>query len=249
MAEDFDWRDGEETPSKYDSFEVGAAVADGKSLKDVDDQAEMGPPVGVHTFYIKNMTLSEDKETKEPQEQPKEVYINGPEGEKKTYFAYRMDVDLAWKNDTVKTVRATFTLPPGLGRDPKRADEVEWYMKGTKEDKKATSQNTGVLWRMLKHFLGHAGIPITEDGQIANFNGKLLKFWPNGAPREIVAEIEIQKNSDKKYKSVKMFSYKTSESTLLYQANPDRSVETNHVSEKSKEQSRQVDEVLADVDI
>src|SRR5258707_275903 len=100
-----DWRDGnfDEKEVKYDDYEVGGAVADNKSLDDVDKQAEMGPPVGTHTFYLKSMTLSESKEDQTPQEQPKEVYIGGPGGEKKTYFAFRMDVDLAWKEDPIKT--------------------------------------------------------------------------------------------------------------------------------------------------
>ncbi len=242
------WNDEEDQYAKYDDVQIGAAVADNKPMKQFDESMDMGPPAGPCTLYIKGMKLPQNKDG-ETVEKGFDCYLDG---EKDYFTTFTMEVEFAWKEDPDKTIRDFFVLPPGFGNDPARVKEVELYMKYTSKDVPATKNNTGFNWRKLKNFLGHAGLTVLDDGSIPPFSGRDLRFWPDGSPRDIAAIIEAPKpdpaNPDaKRYKSIKLFSYKDSEFTLLRRMNPNSVAPSSNGSAKAAATAKLVDEI--DVDL
>ena len=168
------------------------------------------------------------------------------DGKADNYEAFKFELELAYVEDTSKTIKDFFVLPPGLGLDPTRQKEVDLYLNSTREDVKPNKNNTGFQWRKLKHFLGHAGLPIQADGQIGKFSGKLLRVWTDGAPRTIVATI-LPPAPGGRFKSIEPFSYKDSESTVN-RKNSGYSAPTVSAPKQSAK-SKSVQESVADVDI
>ncbi len=242
-ADEFD--DPEDERGKYDDYEFGAGVADGKNMEAIDNDVSAGPPVGDRTLDILSIKFSLTDEDGEPKEKMVKCFKDGTAYD---YCALNFEVEFGWSEDHSKTIRDFFMLPPGLGLDPARQNEVDLYLTATKEDVKPNKNNTGFHWRKLKHFLGHAGLPILADGQIAKFSGKTLRFWPDGQRRQVVATIDPPKDGGK-YKSIRMFNYKDAESTVT-RKNTAYSSGTNGGPAKQKTTKGQsVQEAVQDVEI
>ena len=254
------WQDGEfpedEESTRFDDVELGGGVADGKTMENIDNDVSMGPPVGDRGLVIKSVKFGLVGEDGAPQEKMVSCYKDGVNH---TYMALNCEVELAWEEDLSKTIRDFFVFPPGMGNDPGRKDEVDLYLNATKEDVKPTKANTGFHWRKLNHFLGHAGMPVLSDGQIGRFSVRSLRVWPDDAPRKVTATIDPPPK-DGKYKSIRLFSYKDHEETVV-RKNSSSYVSSSSASESVKngskpakggrkaEKAKTVAEAVADVDI
>lgn len=242
-TDEFD--NAEDERGKFDDFQFGAGVADGKTMETIDNEVSAGPPIGERTLDILSVKFSLVDNDGEPKEKMFKCF---KDGKSETYEAFNIEVELAWPEDHSKTIRDFFVLPPGLGKDPDRKDQVDLYLTATSKDEKPTKNNTGFQWRKLKHFFGHAGLPILADGQIGTFSGKTLRFWNDGQRRQVVATIDPPKEGGK-YKSVRMFSYKDAESTVTRKNTSYSSGSTSAPTKTVSAKSQSVQESVADVDI
>lgn len=198
---------------KTPDLALPSGYADHKTVGQVDDESKNECPVGTHTFIIKSIQIPmADDETFRPAPQAKkfDAYIGS---DKHCYLAYPVTVALQKKDDPTKSVLVFLRTPPVDDSE----SSMEFYARGTSKENGA-KQGEGWHWRVYKSFLGHLGFDAVADGTLepaANLT-RNWKRWPDGAMREIVCTVELQKN-DKGVErpGVKLFSFQDAESTQV----------------------------------
>lgn len=210
-----DWTTGEfeqENDDRFDDLDFGQGAADGKSVKDIEDDANLEVPIGEHTFLVKKIEVTTVDREGSPVLKFWESYLGA---EKTGYHALGGRVVLALISDPQRTISLPFRTPP---RDP---GEVHVYVTATKTAN-GHKNGMGWWWKSLKHFLGHLGFPMLDNGQLppAATTFGAWKRWPDGKPRTIVAKIvagtpmENADPSKRVWNQIESFSFKDSADTL-----------------------------------